>query len=155
MLMPLISNFPLVAAILAILLAQAVKVPLHYFKKHQWKWALAFSSGGMPSSHSAAVTSLATSVGIIEGVSSSSFAISVVFSAIIMFDASGVRRHAGEHAIILNRMIDASDNLFKELARGNKGKVLKEMLGHQPFEVLMGGLFGILLSFVIYFLFYY
>lgn len=152
--MTVFTNFPLLTAIFAILLAQFVKVPLNYLKKGQWNWALTFSSGGMPSSHSAAVTSLSTSVGIVDGVGSSLFAVSVVFSAIIMFDAAGVRRHAGEQAVILNRIIEASDGMFKELAGGSKGKELKELLGHQPIEVLMGGLFGILLSMLVFFLFY-
>ena len=152
--MTIFANFPLLTAIFAILLAQFVKVPLNYLKKGQWNWALTFSSGGMPSSHSAAVTSLSTSVGIVDGVDSSLFAVSVVFSAIIMFDAAGVRRHAGEQAVILNRIIEASDDMFKEMARGHKGKVLKELLGHQPLEVLIGGLFGILLSIIVFYLFY-
>ena len=91
---------------------------------------------------------------IVDGVDSSLFAVSVVFSAIIMFDAAGVRRHAGEQAVILNRIIEASDDMFKEMARGHKGKVLKELLGHQPLEVLIGGLFGILLSIIVFYLFY-
>lgn len=153
--MSFFANYPLIAAIAAIILAQVVKVPLHFVKRRKWNWGLTFSSGGMPSSHSAAVTSLSTAIGIIEGVGSSFFAVSVVFSAIIMFDAAGVRRHAGEQAVVLNRIIESFDGLFNEFSKGNKGKVLKELLGHKPFEVLMGGLFGILLSFIIYFVFYH
>lgn len=101
----------------------------------------------MPSSHSAAVASLATAVGLSGSFSSKSFAISAVVGAIIMFDAAGVRRHVGEQAAILNR-------LMEQLPDNEPGKALKELLGHRPIEVFMGGLLGIGISFLIRRIFY-
>ncbi len=71
-----------------------------------------------------------------------------------MFDAAGVRRHAGEHAVILNRFIEEFQHLFHEQPGSQKIKVLKELLGHRPIEVIFGGLLGIGVSIVLYLIFY-
>ncbi|MUV39226.1 putative membrane protein YuiD [Lentibacillus sp. JNUCC-1] len=154
--MDLILNFPLIAALSAIVFAQVVKIPIRLIVTHEFKPGLAFSTGGMPSSHSAAVSALTTGIGIIDGVSSTLFAVSCVFSIIIMFDASGVRRQAGEHAILLNQLIrdfqyfvgEAKDWQRKEAYE--KRKELKELLGHQPIEVFFGSISGIILAFLLY-----
>ena len=153
----ILTNFPLAAAFISILLAQVVKVPLHYIKAGTWEWKLALSTGGMPSSHSAAVASLATAIGIDEGAASAYFAISVVVAAIIMFDAFGIRRQAGEQAVIINQLTKEFNDLFhKDRAQaGNvERKVLKELLGHRPIEVAAGCLFGIAVSEVMYLLWF-
>ncbi|MCJ8013626.1 divergent PAP2 family protein [Paenibacillus sp. KQZ6P-2] len=152
--MDIFINYPLIAALTSILLAQFIKVPLHFVKNRSWNFGLAFSTGGMPSSHSAAVTSLSTAVGIYSGISSVPFAIAVLFSAIIMFDAAGVRRYAGEHAVILNRFIEEFQHLFQEQPGNQKIKVLKELLGHRPIEVIVGGILGIGISLVLYAIYY-
>ncbi|MBP1969535.1 acid phosphatase family membrane protein YuiD [Virgibacillus natechei] len=147
--MDLFLNFPLTAAITAIIFAQVIKVPIGLILTKEFKPSLAFSSGGMPSSHSAAVTALTTGVGILEGVTSIMFAISFVFSIITMYDATGVRRHAGEQAVALNKLIKdfqyfidgAKDWNKKE--EYEKRQELKEILGHQPIEVFFGGLSGV------------
>lgn len=149
-------NFPLWAALCAIVFAQVVKIPIRFFVTKEFKPDLAFSTGGMPSSHSAAVASLTTSVGISQGVTTTMFAIACVFSIIIMFDASGVRRQAGEQAIVLNQLVKdfqyfvdgAKDWNKKE--EFEKRKELKELLGHQPIEVFFGGLSGITIAFLLY-----
>ncbi len=109
-----------------------------------------FSTGGMPSSHSAAVSSLATVVGISTGTGTLIFAACVVFGVIVMYDAAGIRRHAGEQAIAINKLeaeigryID-SDH-FRDRHEIYQ-KRLKEMLGHQPIEVFFGSLMGILVG---------
>ncbi len=140
-------NFPLTAALLSIILAQLIKVPLNLISNRSWNSMLAFSTGGMPSSHSAAVSSLTTAIGIQEGVSSPVFAISVVVSLITMFDAQGIRRHAGVHASFINRLVEATPIIVKE---GNTNKTLKELLGHRPIEVVVGALFGIGISILLY-----
>src|SRR5699024_2532741 len=140
------ANFPLWAALSAIIFAQVIKIPIRLMATREFKPGLAFSTGGMPSSHSAAVAALTTGVGIVEGADSVMFAISTVFSVIIMFDASGVRRQAGEQAIVINQLVEdfqyfmegAKDWNRKELYQ--KRKELKELLGHQPIEVFFGGL---------------
>ncbi|MFC5650724.1 divergent PAP2 family protein [Paenibacillus solisilvae] len=156
--MAILTNFPLVAAFASILLAQLVKVPLHYIAARKWAWGLAFSTGGMPSSHSAAVASLAAAIGIEQGVASAYFAISVVFAAIVMFDACGIRRQAGEQAVIINRLTEEFHYLFHDKGKahgtGVDRKALKELLGHRPIEVFVGCLFGAAISLIMYFLWY-
>ncbi|MDB5053057.1 MAG: hypothetical protein JWM44_1107 [Bacilli bacterium] len=143
-------NFPLFVALIANVLAQLCKVFVHYLLNRSWKWSLLLSTGGLPSSHAATVASLTMSIGITEGVHSSTFAVSVVFSTIVMFDAAGVRRHAGEQAVVLNRLIKEFKYLFED--RQNSDKVLKELLGHKPVEVLVGAIFGLMISILIFWL---
>jgi len=157
--MDLLYNFPLLAALFSILFAQFIKVPIQYIGSKKLDWSLLTSTGGMPSSHSAAVTALSTGVAIESGLGSSIFAVSAVFAIITMFDASGIRRHAGEQATVLNQLV-ADFNRFVEEAKvwpktekQEKQKKLKELLGHQPIEVLFGGLTGILLTILLYYLF--
>lgn len=154
--MDLFSNFPLWAALSAIFFAQFIKVPLHYIALRKIDWKLLTSTGGMPSSHSAAVTALTTAIALKEGLHSNLFAISAVFAVIVMFDATGVRRHAGEQATVLNKLV-ADFNRFLVDAKywqnkpaQEKRRELKELLGHQPIEVFFGGLTGILLTLVLY-----
>ncbi|NGQ96990.1 divergent PAP2 family protein [Brevibacillus sp. SYP-B805] len=146
------NNFPLWAALVAIAVAQFIKIPLHYIATRTWQWSLLFSTGGMPSSHSSAVTALSTAVGIREGFGTSAFAISAIIGIIVMFDAAGVRRHAGMQAVVLNKLVDEVNHLiegmktFKARHSQEKAKKLKELLGHQPIEVLIGGWMGILVA---------
>lgn len=158
--MELFTNFPLWAALFGIGFAQFIKVPLQYLATKRFDWSLITSTGGMPSSHSAAVTALATAIALEEGLGSHYFAISAIFGVIVMFDASGVRRHAGEQATVLNRLVDDFNKLVKEVKtwpekeEKEKQKELKELLGHQPIEVIFGGLTGILLTLLLHFLFF-
>jgi len=150
----LLDNYPLVAAVLAMVLAQLIKLPTYYFFTQKFDPMIIFSNGGMPSSHSAFAAALTTALAIDYGTQSPYFAIATVFSLITMWDAAGVRYQASKHARILNILIGDFHNLvehvkynkdnvsFKELLRNP----LKELLGHKPFEVLMGALFGILVA---------
>lgn len=157
--MEIFSNFPIWAALSAIVFAQIIKIPIKFLVTKQFTPSIAFSTGGMPSSHSAAVTALTTAIGIVEGLSSSAFAISAIFSVITMYDASGVRRHAGRHAVVLNRLIDDFQLFFEHAKDWNrkedyeKRQELKELLGHEPSEVFFGGLTGILIALALYPLF--
>lgn len=153
-LLAILYNFPLIAALISILLAQLVKIPLFFIIKRTWNPKIAVSTGGMPSSHSAAVSSLTAAVGITEGFSSSVFAVAVVLSAITMFDAAGIRRHAGIHASFINRIVLADIAAQQEGYEGYKHKALNELLGHRPIEVFAGALFGIVVSILLYWLFY-
>lgn len=154
--MELFLNFPLVAAISSIFFAQFIKVPIRLIVTKEFRPSLAFSTGGMPSSHSAAVAALTTAVGILDGVTSTSFAISFVFGVIVMFDATGVRRQAGKQAVVLNQLIK-DFQYFVEEAKGwnekedeEKRQELKELLGHQPIEVFFGGLTGVGIAFLLF-----
>ncbi|WP_025027962.1 divergent PAP2 family protein [Caldalkalibacillus mannanilyticus] len=154
--MDLFFNIPLITSLTAILLAQFIKVPLYFFPNRSWDWGLIFSTGGMPSSHSAAVTALTTSIGFEYGIESGIFAVSAIFAIIVMFDAAGVRRHAGEQAVVLNRLVDDFNQMIQSMitevkqwkvqTEQTKRTKLKELLGHQPIEVLMGGLFGVVVA---------
>ncbi|MDF2037430.1 divergent PAP2 family protein [Cytobacillus oceanisediminis] len=157
--MELWTNFPLWSALAAIFFAQFVKVPIQFIATRKVDWSLLTSTGGMPSSHSAAVTALSTGVALETGIDSAVFAVSAVFAIITMFDATGVRRQAGEQAIVLNQLV-ADFNKFVEEAKTwqkkeeqEKQKELKELLGHKPIEVLFGGLTGILLTLGLHYLF--
>lgn len=149
-------NFPLFSALLAIGFAQFVKVPLVYITTKKVDWGMLTSTGGMPSSHSAAVTALATAIALEYGFSSPLFAISTIFGIIVMFDATGIRRHAGYHATVLNQLVADFQRLVKEMKAWSdkeeqeKRKELKELLGHQPIEVFFGGLVGIMISLIFY-----
>lgn len=155
----LISNFPLVAALSAIVFAQFIKVPINLIIAREFEPGLIFGTGSMPSSHSAAVCALTTAIGLTEGVASVPFAIAFVFSIITMFDASGVRREAGEHAIILNQLVKDFQTFvdeathWQEKEQYEKIAELKTLLGHKPIEVFVGALTGIGIAFLIYPLF--
>jgi uncharacterized protein len=152
----ILDNFPLWAALIAIGIAQLIKIPLHFIATRTWQWSLIFSTGGMPSSHSSAVTALSTAVGIREGFSSSMFAISAIIGVIVMFDAAGVRRHAGMQAVVLNKLVDEFNHLlegmktFKVRPNQEKAQKLKELLGHQPIEVFIGGWLGVMIALIIH-----
>ncbi|GGN53771.1 MULTISPECIES: divergent PAP2 family protein [Oceanobacillus] len=154
--MEIFSNFPLWAALIAIVFAQFIKIPIKLIVARELSFRIAFSTGGMPSSHSAAVTSLTTAVGIVEGVTSTIFAVACVFSVITMYDASGIRRHAGKHAVVLNRLMNDLQTIFEDVRDWNKKEDkerredLKELLGHEPIEVFFGAITGIIVAFVVH-----
>lgn len=154
--MVLFENFPLWVALISIIFAQVIKIPIHLIAMKEFKPGLAFSTGGMPSSHSAAVAAVTTGIGIEHGVGSGLFAVSCIFSIIIMFDATGIRRQAGEQAILLNELVKDFSYFIEEAKvwskkeEYQKKEELKELLGHQPIEVFFGGLTGILLAFFLY-----
>lgn len=103
-----------------------------------------WGTGGMPSSHSSTVTSLATSVAIVEGTSSTLFAVALIFSGVVMYDAAGIRRAAGKQAGVLNKIVERLAHKIEEKIHD---ETLKELLGHTPFEVMIGGLLGIIVAF--------
>ncbi|HDN79906.1 MAG: divergent PAP2 family protein [Chloroflexi bacterium] len=137
------SNSILTASLLAWGLAQVSKFFVWRLQRGKFDLRLLVSAGGMPSSHSALVSALATSVGLQEGFSSSAFAISFVLAMIVMYDATGVRRAASIQAHILNQILE-------ELFKGHpiSEKRLRELLGHTPMEVVVGALMGILVSLI-------
>ena len=158
--MELFTNFPLWAALTAIGLAQLIKVPLQYIATRKFDWTLVTSTGGMPSSHSGAVTALSTAIALEHGLDSHLFAICLVFGIIVMFDATGVRWHAGEQATVINRLVIDFNKLMEEAKswptkeEQEKRKELKELLGHQPIEVFFGALLGIILTLILHAILY-
>lgn len=130
---------------LAVFTAQFIKViaPVLKFKKPEF--SKLFETGGMPSSHSASVTSLCTCIAIVYGMNSVYFAVSCVLAIIIMYDATGIRREAGKHAKALNYIITNNNVSIFET---EEFKSFKEFLGHSPFEVTMGAILGIVLTYI-------
>lgn len=160
MIQSILANFPLWTAIYAIIFAQVAKVLWYAYFTGDWNFHWLFSSGGMPSSHTAAVTALATSIGLTDGWDSSSFALATIFGVIVMYDATGVRRQAGVHAQILNQLLEDFSLLVNEIKHMKtmspmETKIkLKEILGHKPIEVFVGAWFGILFALFMYQLWY-
>jgi acid phosphatase family membrane protein YuiD len=138
------ANPVLFAATLAWAIAQTLKFLIYSVRDRRVSLHYLTTMGGMPSTHSATVAGLATAVGIREGLRSTSFAIAFVFAIVVMYDAAGVRRAAMAQAKILNQIID-------ELFQGHpiSETRLRELLGHTPFEVLMGALLGVVVSFLV------
>ena len=137
------GNYMLMSAVLGWFGAQIIKVFTGMFKDRNFHIiTLLFSTGGMPSSHSAVVCALATSSSILLGWGSPVTAIAIALAMIVMIDASGVRYEAGRQARVLNKMIV---ELFSpENTPEIFNTKLKELVGHTPFQVIMGALFGIL-----------
>ncbi len=133
-----------VTCILAWFIAQFIKVILTLIKDKKIDFRRFVGSGGFPSSHASFVTSLATAVGLIDGFSSTEFAITVVLALVVMYDAAGVRRAAGQQARILNKIVEAWEH--KDLTQTDKR--LKELLGHTPKEVFAGAILGIVIAII-------
>lgn len=126
-------------------IAQGYKTLLFLIKERRINLRKFTESGGMPSSHTSSVASLVTGLGIIDGTDSPIFATALVFAIIVMYDAAGVRRAAGKQAGVLNRLIHSlgkKDNSIK------LEEELKELIGHTPFEVLVGALLGFLVALI-------
>ena len=125
-------------------IAQGIKVVTGIFRERRFNFKWLVGTGGMPSSHCAGATSLATSCGFAAGFDSIEFALAAIFALVTMFDAQGVRRSAGQQAAILNQVID--DIYWKGKIEANQ---LIELIGHTPLQVIIGGILGIILSCVL------
>ncbi|GAB2215044.1 hypothetical protein Droror1_Dr00019418 [Drosera rotundifolia] len=136
------SNFPLLSAFVAFSLAQFLKVFTTWFKEKRWDSKKMLSSGGMPSSHSATVTALAVAIGLQEGTGGPAFAIAVVLASVVMYDATGVRLHAGRQAELLNQIVC---ELPPEHPLSSV-RPLRDSLGHTPVQVLAGAVLGFFIS---------
>lgn len=139
------SNYPLMCALVAMLIAQVIKFLYYLRKEKRMNFRYLVIAGGMPSSHSAMVIALATAVGLQEGWGSSLFAIAVIFASIVLYDAAGVRRAAGKQAKVLNVIM--SDLFDYGKFHGEK---LIEFLGHTPLEVIAGIVLGIIVALLLY-----
>nr|WP_279577047.1 divergent PAP2 family protein [Planococcus ruber] len=144
-------NRGIVTALSAIGIAQGLKIFTHKKLTGNWDWKQAFTTGGMPSSHSAGVSALASYVAANKGTGHTETALAVVFGTIVMYDAQGIRRHTGEIAQLVNDLEDSFVSLtgdFPSLKFEKREHELKELLGHQPIEVLGGALFGVVLGLI-------
>lgn len=126
-------------------IAQAVKVFLGVIRERRFNFKWFIGTGGMPSSHAAGATALATTCGLEIGFDSVLFALAVVFAMVTMFDAQGVRRSAGQQAAILNQILD--DMYWKGKIESNR---LMELIGHTPLQVIIGLCLGLILALFFY-----
>ncbi|NEQ69332.1 MAG: divergent PAP2 family protein [Symploca sp. SIO2D2] len=137
----ILNNQVLLVALLACGIAQLLKFLVELTKNRKFDIRVLVTTGGMPSSHSALAAALATGVGQTLGWASPEFAIATIFAVIVMYDAAGVRQAAGKQARILNQIID-------ELFAGKEfnEERLKELLGHTPFQVIVGLVLGVAIA---------
>jgi acid phosphatase family membrane protein YuiD len=137
----LVHNRVFLSVIVAWVCTQGVKVALGVVRERRFNFKWLIGTGGMPSTHAAGVTALATAVGFTSGFHSTLFIITLIFALVIMFDAQGVRRSAGKQAEVLNKIVE--DIYWK---RGIDQERLMELIGHTPVEVFVGGLIGIVVA---------
>ncbi|KAM7274939.1 hypothetical protein ACFE04_016805 [Oxalis oulophora] len=159
----LAANPTFISGMFAWIVAQSLKVFLNFWVERNWDFRILFASGGMPSSHSALCTALTTSVALSHGVADSLFPVCLGFSLIVMYDAIGVRRHAGMQAedyeldqlalivfqlLIQSIMLLVLNMIVEDLFQGHpiSQRKLKELLGHTPLQVFAGAMLGILVA---------
>jgi acid phosphatase family membrane protein YuiD len=146
-LLGVLTNSTLIAALLSCLVAQLAKVFTHYHSTKNWDWSRSYGSGGMPSSHTAFVAGLTTSIGFQSGTSSNAFALALVLTLIVAYDATGVRLHAGKHASLLTVIIAELPTDHPALDHPHVNE-LRESLGHTPAEVAAGALVGVAVGYL-------
>jgi len=133
----LTNNIIFMSTFLSWLSAQVVKYFTAFYRNGIWDYRVMFDSGGMPSSHTSLVMGLTTAIGYHYGLGSTLFPLSLAFSLIVMYDAAGVRRHAGKQAEVLNKIIE---DMFHGSPMSETK--LKEVLGHSPLQVMAGAVLG-------------
>jgi acid phosphatase family membrane protein YuiD len=143
----LFVNKILLTVIISLVSAQLLKVLTLLIFERKFDLRRLKGTGGMPSSHSSSVVALATSVGFESGFSGPEFAISVVLAFVVMYDACGIRRAAGEQAALLNEIIKQFSDIFKE---GFEHDSLRTLLGHTVPQVFFGAILGIVISIIFY-----
>ncbi|CAK0787965.1 hypothetical protein CVIRNUC_011187 [Coccomyxa viridis] len=141
----LIHNGPCVAAVLAFVIAQTLKLFTYWYSERRWDFTRLIGSGGMPSSHTGCVVGLTTAIGVIRGTGSEAFAVGLVFSIVVMYDASGVRLHAGRQASVLNMIITElpPDHPVSDT------RPLRDSLGHTPLQVAVGAMLGMVVGYIV------
>uniref|UniRef100_A0A0D6R3C1 Phosphatidic acid phosphatase type 2/haloperoxidase domain-containing protein n=1 Tax=Araucaria cunninghamii TaxID=56994 RepID=A0A0D6R3C1_ARACU len=142
----LFANYPLTAAFLSFVVAQSLKILTSWYKEKRWDAKRLIGSGGMPSSHSAAVSALAVAVGLHDGPGASTFAIALVLACVVMYDAFGVRLHAGRQAEVLNQIVF---ELPAEHPLADT-RPLREPLGHTPLQVAAGAFLGFIMAYLMH-----
>ena len=151
----LLQNEVLICSLVSWFIAQVLKIPTYLLVEKELNWRRFFGSGGMPSSHTSFVVALTLMTGFDAGFQSVAFAIAFTLAAIVMYDAMGVRREAGEHARLLNKYLNQLETQNADIdGDGIPDKEydeieLKEFIGHTPLQVLGGVLLGILVGVLI------
>lgn len=143
-------NRGILTALSSIGIAQGLKILTHKRVSGKWDIKQVATTGGMPSSHSAGVSALATYIATNKGSRHTETALATIFGVIVMYDAQGIRRHTGEIAQLVNDLEDkfaAFSGDFPSFEFVQREKELKELLGHQPIEVLGGAVLGTVLGY--------
>lgn len=138
------QNKVFTSAFLGWMIAQVAKIIINSIKEKRFDFKWFVGTGGMPSAHASGVMALATAVGIQEGFNSTIFIVILIVALVIAFDAQGVRRATGKQAEILNRILD--DIYWRRKMQEDR---LKELIGHTPFEVIVGSLLGIVVAILV------
>ncbi len=145
------ENRVVVCAFVAWLSAEVLKFIIDAIRRKDWNIRHLFSSGGMPSSHTAAVFSVTMAVGFHEGFNTALFAVCGVFALIVMYDAAGVRQETGKQGSVLNMLLDWMADLT---ANPNLDDIdMKERVGHKPIEVMAGAIWGLIWSLLFFYVF--
>ena len=142
--MAIFQNKVFVSTFLGWLIAQAIKIIINSIRERRFDFKWFIGTGGMPSAHSAGAMALATAVGIQEGFNSTIFIVILIVAFVIAFDAQGVRRSTGKQAEILNKILD--DIYWRRKIQEDR---LAELIGHTPFEVIVGSAIGIIIAILV------
>ncbi len=143
----LLTNPFLITAVSSWLIAQVLKTIIHAIINKKIDWKRLFGDGGMPSGHSATVTSLAVVSALAYGTASFEFAVSAVLAIVVCHDAMGVRRETGKQAEVLNELIDVYEDMTSKTLTDIE---LKKFVGHSPVQVAAGIILGVVNAFVMY-----
>jgi len=149
--MPFIGIFQnpvFTACLISSILAQILKLPLEYLRTKQWDWSLLFSTGGMPSSHSAVVTAAAASIGHYSGFDTPLFGLAFAVAMVVIYDSTNIRRQAGFHAQQINRIVQ--EVFTGKVKPVQEFRELREVLGHSPVEAVGGIILGVVVSLIVW-----
>lgn len=140
----IINNRIIQTGAVAWTISQVLKTIIHLIINKKIVWERLIGDGGMPSSHSATVASVAMTTGFVAGWDAPVFAVALFFAAVVMHDARGVRRETGKQAVVINNMIE----LFEKMGAGTitPEQSLKVFVGHSPMQVMAGGILGVIVA---------
>ena len=153
LLLDFITNPCVAVPLSAWTIAQIVKTIVNFCVTKELNFERLIGDGGMPSCHSSVVMALATTCGITYGFGSGLFAISFVLAAIVMHDATGVRRETGKQAATLKKLAELVNSAIADPDHHIRTNKLKELVGHSPLQVAMGGTLGVVIAILAYFIF--
>lgn len=144
----ILDNHILLCSVIAWAVAQLLKFVIYSIKNHKFEWERLLGDGGMPSGHSAFVTSLSLATALTFGFDSYQFALAAAFAIVVMHDAMSVRLESGKQAHAINQILDVlkSGSPLQNLAKLDSLEVLKELLGHTPLQVINGALLGVVVA---------
>lgn len=149
----IITNPVLIVPAFSWLIAQVLKSIISAIVNKKFSFDRLVGDGGMPSGHSATVTSLAVMCGVSSGFDSPVFGLAVMFAIVVMHDALGVRRETGKQAVSIIKMAELLNDYFSERDQVIKTDKLKVLVGHTPLQVVCGSLLGAAIAIIYYFIF--